>query len=229
MKNILVSVFIIAILTSACNLGGGRPPIESTVTLPAIVSPTDTQIPPISTSSPTPTPPASLGTVAQDFVALLCDAQWMNGGQHLTPCPSVNADHSGGYAVAIDPTSEGLPEGTPVLLTIPAWNGYAALFLRYPSLTIHTGDRFRAMLGCQTGSACDVIYALEYFDAQGKYHPLFLSWKYNAGEPALSVDADISTLAGQTVDLVLAIQPQNDTPLQDKCLWIAPYIYRFTP
>ncbi len=80
-----------------------------------------------------PTPPAALGTIALDFVALLCDAQWMNGAQHLTACPPANADLSGGYAKVIDPASEGLPANTPVILTY-AGTYSAALFLKISNL-----------------------------------------------------------------------------------------------
>ncbi len=190
---------------------------------------TASEIPPTLTAVP-PTQPAALGTIALDFVALLCNAQWMNGAQHLVACPGASADHSGGYAEALNPASEGLPPNTPTLLTIPGWSGSAALFLRYPSFTVRGGDRFRATLRCQADSPCDVEYALEYFDANGKYHSPFMSWKYQAGDPPVNVDVDLSMLAGQTVDFVLAIRPQNDSaPQQAYSLWIAPHIYRPNP
>ena len=158
MRKFIGFIFIIVFLISACNFSAGSAPIESTPTTAA------TQVPPSATAIPaTPTlistPPAALGTIALDFVALLCDAKWMNGGQHLTACPAADADHSGGYAVALDPATENLPTDTSVLLTIPATNGYAALFLQYPAFTVHKGDRFRATLRCQTNAACDVEYA----------------------------------------------------------------------
>jgi hypothetical protein len=224
MKRKLVAIFVILIFVSACGFINSPAPVPSVPTLAA------TQPPPPTPTVMPPTPSASLGTIALDFVALLCDAQWVNGGQHLKSCPAATADHSGGYAEAIDPLSEGLPAGTPTLLTIPAWNGFSSLFLRYPSFTVHTGDRFRATLRCQVNVPCDVQFALEYYDAQGKYHSPFLSWNYKAGDPAISVDADLSALAGQTVDFVLTLRPQNDTPpQQDYSLWIAPHIYRPNP
>ena len=227
MKREYILLSLLAILLSAC---GASQPTPTATHVPTNTSaPTSTEIPPSLTPSPTLTPPASLGTIAQDFVALVCDAKWMNGGQHLVPCPDVNADHSGGYAVALDPASESLPTGTPVLLTIPATNGFAALFLRYPPITVHTGDRFRATLQCQSKAPCDVEYALEYFDSKGKYSGTFLSWNYKDGDPELVVDEDLSALSGQTVDFVLTLRPQNDTPQFDQSLWIAPYIYRPTP
>jgi len=229
MKKFIVCVLIISAMMSACNFSGGNTPTESAPTSTATIRPSDTAVPPTPTSLPTPTPPASLGTIALDFVALVCDAQWMNGGQHLVPCPDINADQSGGYAVPLDPALEGLPAGTPVLLTIPATNGYAALFLRYPPITIHAGDRFRTTLRCQSKAPCDVEYALEYFDAKGKYSGPFLSWNYKYGDPEIVVDEDLSALAGKTVQLVLTLRPQNDNPQLDQSLWIAPYIFRPNP
>jgi hypothetical protein len=229
MKRGFFLLTILAILLSACSISQPNPIATQVATnTPAPIT-TATSVHSTPTSLPTQTPLASLGTIAQDFVAQLCDAQWMNGGQHLIPCPKVNADHSGGYAVALDSTSEGLPAGTPVLLTIPASNGYAALFLRYPAITIHNGDRFRTTLRCQNKASCDVQYALEYFDAQGKYSGPYLSWNYKVGDPEIIVDADLSALAGKTVQLVLTLRPQNETPQLDQSLWIAPYIYRPNP
>jgi hypothetical protein len=224
MKRKLVAIFLILISVLACDLSGAPTAPTSAPTVAA------TQPPAPTTTQQPPTPAPSLGTIALDFVALLCDAQWLNGGQHLKPCPAANADHSGGYAEAIDPLSEGLPAGTPTLLTIPAWNGFAALFLRYPSFTVHTGDRFRATLRCQANVPCDVQYALEYYDAQGKYHSPFLQWNYRAGDPFINVDADLSALAGQTLDFVITLRPEGTTPpQQDYSLWIAPHIYRPNP
>ena len=176
------------------------------------------------------TPACLLGTIALDFVALLCDAKWMNGAQHLTACPPANADRSGGYAMVIDPATEGIPANTPVLLTFAGTNS-AAIFLRYPTFKVHAGDRFRTTLRCSgpANSQCNVQFALEYYDAQGKYHSPFMQWNYNPSMPDIHVDADLSSLTGQSVDFVLALRPNNDTPQQDRSLWIAPLIYRANP
>ena len=154
----------------------------------------------------------------------------MNGGQKFASCPDANSDHSAGYAVLIDLATQGLPANTPVLLTIPAWNGYAALFLRYPALKIQAGDRFRATIQCQTNStACDVSFGLDYYDSNGKYHSPLAMWNQNSGMAPTNVDYDLSALVGQNVDIVLALRPNNDTPQQDVGLWIAPQIFRPAP
>ena len=227
MKPAVVILFLIAVLLPACSVIQPAPTATQIPTNPPPPTQTATEIPPTETDIPTSTPIP--GTIVLDFVASLCDAQWMNGGQHLVPCPDVNADHSGGYAVPLDPTSEGLPAGTPVLLTIPATNGYGGLFLRYPPITIHAGDRFNTTLRCKSKAPCVVEYALEYFDSQGKYSGSFLSWNYRHGDPEVVVDSDLSKLAGQTVEFVLTLRPLYDAPQLDQSLWIAPYIYRPVP
>ncbi|MBI3738341.1 MAG: hypothetical protein HY258_04780, partial [Chloroflexi bacterium] len=167
MKKKIVAIAFVLIFISACSFSSSPVPPTSAPTVAAT-------LPPPTATLASPTQPASLGTIALDFVALLCDAQWLNGGQHLKSCPAPNADHSGGFAEAVNPLSEGLPANTPTLLTIPAWNGFSSLFLRYPSFQVHAGDRFRATLRCQVNAPCDMEYALEYYDAQGKYHSPFL-------------------------------------------------------
>ena len=155
----------------------------------------------------------------------------MNGAQHLTACPPANADRSGGYAVVIDPATEGLPANTPVILTY-AGTYSAAIFLRYRTFKVHAGDHFRTTLRCSgpLNPQCDVQFALEYYDAQGKYHGPFMQWDYNPSMPDIHVDADLSSLVGQSVDFVLALRPENGSSAQDDgALWIAPHIYRPNP
>ena len=223
----LILIFVLAcgFLNSPAT-SAPAPTAVSVVTQPPA---TATEIPPTATLAPTQ--PAVLGTIALDFVALMCDAQWMNGVQHLTACPPANADHSGGYAVVIDPASQGLPANTPVILMF-AGTDSPALFLRYPSFKVHTGDHFRSTLRCSgpLNPQCDVQFALEYYDAQEKYHSQFMQWDYNPSMPDIQVDADLTSLSGQSVDFVLALRPENGTSAQDDgALWIAPVIYRPSP
>ena len=226
-KNGILSAFIIFIL--GCSFLASPTPTASPIP-PSQTAQSPTAVVPTSTVM-RPTQPASLGTIALDFVALLCDAQWMNGAQHLTACPPANADHSGGYAVVIDPATEGLPANTPVILTY-AGTYSAALFLRYPTFKVHVGDHFRTTLRCSgpLNPQCNVQFALEYYDVQGKYHSPFMLWDYNPSMPDIHLDEDLSSLVGQNVDFVLALRPENGSSAQDDgALWIAPVIYRPNP
>lgn len=226
----LLTFCLITVLLAACR------PIEVSIETPSLETPAATpQALPTLTAVPTftaiPTPTSTFtpqGTIELDFVAQLCNAQWLNGGQHLKSCPNANGnDISGGYAVALDPTTGGLPAGTPVLLTIPAWNGFSSLFLRYPAFTVHAGDRFQTTLRCANTNPCDVEFALEYYDSNNQYHD-FMKWDYKLGDPEIHVDADLRSLAGQTVDLTLVLRLVHDldNPQQDNGLWIAPRVFR---
>jgi hypothetical protein len=229
--NILLALCLIPLLLAAC--GVFNPPVPSTAvevdpspTPTAIstvtLSPTLTSIPP-----PTSTPSDSLGTIALDFIALLCNADWMNGIQHITACPDPTADQSGGYATTFNALSEELPVNTPILLMVPNAN---ALFLRYPSFKVGATDRFRTTLRCVMSAPCDVQFALEYYDTNGQYRG-FMEWDYKTGDLPIDVDVDLSALAGQSVDFVLTLRLFHmiESPKHDNGLWIAPHIYRPIP
>ncbi len=222
----LISTLILfAVLSAACAPSAFSVPASPTIA----ASPTYTPIPTLTPLPPsTPTPAPALGTIALDFVALMCNAQWMNGAQHL-PCPATATSRAGGYAASIDPSAEGLPPDATVLLTVPAQNNASSIFGRYPSFVVRPGDHFRATLLCQAQAACNVQFALEYFDAAGKYHPQFGTWKYMAGDQLVQVDMDLTVLSGQKVDFTLAVRPQDDHPERDYALWVNPHIYRPAP
>jgi hypothetical protein len=159
-----------------------------------------------------------------DLTALLCNADWMNGAEHLTPCPDPSADQSGGYAMRYKAVPEDDPADAPILLRMPNAGG---LFLRDPSFKVNAGDCFRATLFCRTSAPCDIQFALEDYDAQDKYHE-FLKWDYKTGDDPLDVDADLSALAGQNVDFVLTVRIFHafEGKDYDNGLWAAPYVYR---
>lgn len=219
-----ISIFsFIALLVSACT-----PMAVPVLTETPLIEPSPTFTPiPTFTASPVPTttPYATLGTVALDFTALLCNAEWMNGAIKLTPCPNPSADLSGGYATVFDPVSEGLPIDTPVLKMIPNAN---ALFLRYPPFKVGAHDRFRTTLRCPASMPCDVQFALEYYDVDGKYNGEFMAWDFKSGDSPIIVDAELASLTGQTVDFVLTLRLFHtiENPQQDNGLWITPHIYR---
>jgi hypothetical protein len=172
----------------------------------------------------TPMPNAE---VILDFAAQLCSAQWMNSGQNLTACPAEGTDQPGGLAELADPIPLNLPSDTLVLRTIPAWNGFGSLFLRYPGLKIEAGDRFQTVLICDAKTGCNVQYALEYYDASGTYHE-FMAWDLQSGGAAISVDLPLDELAGQKVDLVLVLRLFHsiDGPYRDNGLWLSPQVLR---
>ena len=230
MKKYLV-ILLLVFLVAACGPVAAVPVTPTAIMAPTftpIPALTFTPIPTLTAAAPTPTfvsdPP---NTITMDFIALLCNAKWSNGAQHLSACPPSNVDRSSGYAMGVDPLAVGLPAGTAALLTVPAWNGNSSLFLRYPSYNVHAGDRFRTSVLCRVALPCDVQFALEYYDAHGKYQPLF-AWNQVSGQAPTVIDADLSILANQNVELVLVLRLFHAlyTDQQDNGIWIAPHIYR---
>lgn len=226
-RHLLFTLCLIPVLLAACTMDYTiAPSLEVSPTVEVLPSATLPPTPTIIPSS-TPFPSDPPGTIAMDFVALLCNADWMNGTQHLTPCPGPSADHSGGYAMISKDLSEPFPPGIPVVQMVA---NAGALFLRYPSYKVGVGDRFRTTLHCAASAPCDVQFALEYYDSQGQYFE-FMEWSYATGDPAIEVDADLSVLAGQKVDLVLTLRLFHAlvSSQHDNGLWGAPHIYRPLP
>lgn len=213
------------------------PTIEPTNS-PIPSQPSATALPPTEAESTLPAASVTLefpleypqpGTVVLDMVATACREKWVNGSHEL-PCPGDREDLSEGY---VEPASKAVIEGeihveAPLLIGLPGSGGEhgLGLFGTYPQVKIEPGDTFHAVLACQEGTTCDVEFALEYYDEQGKYHPeMGWSWQHRYGGGAVPVQVDLSPLAGQTVQLTLVVRDQG-TPEDDWVVWIYPYVAR---
>ncbi|MBC8506982.1 MAG: hypothetical protein ISR58_08715 [Anaerolineales bacterium] len=207
------------------------PTAEPTAVPTSTSEPTSTTAPSATASPPLPLIPLpEPGTVAYDFVANVCEAQWANSISYISPCPSNLDEIEQGYitnthlAFAESNTAVEVPS----LIVVPqqAAGGGTAIFGIYPPFEIWPGDQFRATLSCQGDAACDVEYSLEYFDAAGKYQTPNWVWDHQVGDGPQTIAVDLSSLAGQTVKLVLAVRDADKDPSSDYALWIAPHIYR---
>lgn len=218
---------------TACN----RPTVSLAPTeVPAGGEPTQTSPLPTETSeellaSATPNllvvDPPEPGWVAYDFVAEICSATWSTNATYL-PCPAQLDGEGGGYFEAVDQT---IVEGdkvveAPVLIEQPG-KGYPVgigLFAKYPPFTVYPGDTFQAVIACQGTSDCDVDFYLEYYPP-GATRTVDWKWSHQAGDGPQEVSADLSSLAGQTVEFYLVLRPEDD--LKDQwVVWIQPYIRR---
>jgi hypothetical protein len=77
---------------------------------------------------------------------------------------------------------------------------------------------------------CDVEYSLEYYDAAGNYFDSSITgwvwYETNDGE-IHEIVADLSSLAGETVKLVLVVRDNGDAT-DDTALWLHPQLWRRT-
>jgi hypothetical protein len=213
-------------------------PLETTV------EPADTALPsalpvnstadvlPDSTENLLELPSPIVGTVALDFTDLVCNASWSNNGE-LLPCSGNLEEISSGYAGRFDTV---IIEGDihihqPGLLTIPAQkgSGYYAIFGKYPPFTVQAGDRFQAVLTCAVNSPnCDVSFSLEYYASSNTVLQVpDAQWdkQYDPMGDYIYADTSLDSLAGQTVQFLLAVRDNGDAA-GDYAAWIMPQIAR---
>ena len=244
MNRRIVFWILVSFILLACNLFAASstptaiPPVTATPIPTEVPTDTPASTPePTATTEPSPTsapPPPQIpipepDTIAYDFVSNVCDAQWANSISFITPCPSNLDEIEQGYithsnlAFAESNTAIEIPS----LIVVPQQGGSrTAIFGIYPEFEIWPGDQFRATLACQGDAACNVEYALEYYDTAGKYQTPNWVWDHQIGDGPQTIAVDLSSLAGQTVKLVLAVRDADKDPSTDYALWIAPHIYR---
>ena len=159
-----------------------------------------------------------------DFVKNYCSASWRTNGGDIG-CPSGKIDTSKGsitrsYTPVI---AGGYKDDEGGIYTVPAQGGDGFILGKFPKITIKDGDRFRALLICADGAKnCSVTYELQYTEVGGSSGGTLGSWDvtYNDSE---SVDVDLSSLKGKTVQLLLKVISKGDST-DDVAIWLAPRV-----
>ena len=153
------------------------------------------------------------------------DANWRSGATTLTfggPDTDVN-----GFAMYRD--NQRLEDGsTPakVLETHPQMVNDGVITGLYPAYTVVSGEHFKAKIGflaaseetCGTGNA---TFQLNYREG-GVDKPLG-QWPDTCDGVLKDIDVDLSSLAGKTVQFVLAVLA-NGTASQDWAVWVSPQV-----
>lgn len=164
--------------------------------------------------------------VAYDFVANATSAAWSSGAGALT-FPGTDGDASG-FGLKLDnPHFESnVVLGSPGLLVAPQniYNGYVQAV--YPAFRVQSGDRFRAMIGCEyDATSCYVAYRLDYQIGSG---PVRTFWTFRERYEGLTynVNLNLSSLAGYDVKFIL-VNSAYGSATGDRALWGDPIISRF--
>ena len=251
MDNRIVLIVVLILTALACSLFTPASLPESTPVGPSTstdvptIAPPATLIPTSTTTSPSPTSPPPQpttqpasqpaipipdpNTIAYDFVANVCQAEWANSTAYLPNCPGDLDNIEPGYVtntgIVFAESTTGIE--TAALIVLPQQDATnTAIFGMYPPFEVWPGDQFRATLGCQGDAPCNVEYSLEYFDESDQYQALNWDWPHKVGDGPQSIAVDLTSLAGKTVRFVLAVRDAQGGPANDFALWINPHIFR---
>jgi hypothetical protein len=114
---------------------------------------------------------------------------------------------------------------TKVLETHPMWVDDGVISGLYTPYTVSAGDHLRVKLGflAKSDGSCgvgNVKFQINY--KEGSLHPLG-EWTKSCNGSLITVDLDLSSLAGHTVQFVLAVMA-NGSSGQDWAVWINPRV-----
>jgi hypothetical protein len=167
----------------------------------------------------------STSSVFYSFVDHYCDAEWRSAAG-LLPCPGSDSDSEGFVIKLTAPKLEnGATDDEPALWLHPEWVNNGVISGRFPAINIEAGDRFRALIGClHNGLACNVKFQITYH-ADGGPLQLLGQWTEIYDGSMTSIDIDLSSLAGKSVEFALVVQA-NGASNQDWAFWLNPYIRR---
>ncbi|MGB8984754.1 MAG: NBR1-Ig-like domain-containing protein [Anaerolineales bacterium] len=153
------------------------------------------------------------------------DANWVGSGGSV----SFGGPDTDTNGFAMYRNNQKLEDGsTPgkVLEIHPQWVNDGVMTGLYPAYTVVSGEHFRAKIGflalsdgtCGTGNA---KFQLNYKES-GVLKPLG-EWTDTCDGSLKSIDVNLSTIAGKTVQFALAVLA-NGSPGQDWAVWVAPEV-----
>ncbi len=158
-----------------------------------------------------------------NFVDRMCEASWSNADGGL-PCPGENNDAEGFVRRIDKPTLEsGYVDDEPVLQMFPQMINNGQIRGKYPAVRVKSGQHFVATIGCANKATnCDVTFRLAYQIGNDSWKTL-KSWHEVYDKKFVSVDVDLSSLAGKDVKFILIILA-NGSSSDDRAQWLAPRI-----
>ncbi|NPV55750.1 MAG: hypothetical protein HPY76_03625 [Anaerolineae bacterium] len=175
--------------------------------------------------TPTRTSTSPSETLIYSFVTNYCLAEWIGGEPAVVlPCPGNDSDGDGYVLKLNNPTMEtNNAAGSASLETRPKWVDDGVITGKFPAILIQNGYRFRAKIGClKDADACNVNFQVNYREGGGTLQTLG-TWNEIYDGALQSLDIDLSSLAGSSVEIVLAVAANGSTS-EDWAVWIDPRI-----
>jgi hypothetical protein len=171
------------------------------------------------------TPATPIAGTSYDFVANVCAASWYSGAGTL-PCPGTDGDAKGFVLISSPSKMEnGTIDSRSGLITFPQniTNGYIQGI--YPSYKVKSGDKFRTIVNCESGStSCYVVFRLDYSVSGSSSVQTFWAFVERYEGQYYTADIDLTPLVGQDLKFILTILATG-SPAGDRALWVAPIIY----
>lgn len=164
------------------------------------------------------------GTVKYDFADNLCDADWESETKNNLPCPGANQGNDGFVLVLQDPDLENGQENDPAIWMRPNHAGGGYVSGTFPDYKVKDDDHFVAVIGClDNNSDCRVSFMLSYIKENGNEESLG-SWDEKFDGLVRTINIDLSSLAGDTVNFVLTVETGNNFFKQANAFWFQPAI-----
>lgn len=162
-----------------------------------------------------------------DLHSRASEANWRSGAGTLTfGGPNTDANGFAMYA-----NNQKLEDGSAppkVLETYPQWVTDGVITGTYPAYTVASGEHFRAKVGflAQSDGTCgagNVKFQLNYIEVGVAGTKALGEWSDTCDGTLKSIDVDLSSIAGKTVQFVLAVLA-NGAPTQDSAVWVSPEV-----
>ncbi len=167
------------------------------------------------------------GSSGFDLHSQAASAQWIScgdpcGGGTVLSFGGPDTDANGFVMFRNGATLEDGSTPSKVLETHPMWVDDGVISGLYPAYTVQAGEHFKAKIGflgpCGAGN---VVFQVNYKEA-GTIHPLG-SWTDSCNGSLSSVDVNLNSIAGHTVQFVLAVLA-NGSSGQDWAVWVSPRV-----
>jgi hypothetical protein len=168
----------------------------------------------------TPTPEAD---VVFDLLAEAQNADWSNATVEL-PFGDPDNDNPGVAAYAKNVTLENDKTYSKALATYPQRIDDGLITGLFPSYTVKNNDHFRTQLGLRDGCGDgSVQYRFGY--KEGANVVVIHKWTKSCDGTLLTIDLDLSDLAGKTVQFILEVSTHGSFK-NDRSIWVSPRIER---
>jgi len=166
-----------------------------------------------------PVTPTPVANVVFDLLGQAQYAQWRNATTNL-PFLDPDIDTPGVATYVTNATLENNKTYSKVLATYPQMATDGLISGLFPAYTVKSGDHFRTQVGFKSScSNASVQFRFGY--KEGSTVVMISTWNKSCDGALLTIDIDLSNLAGKTVQFILEVSA-NGPFVNDHSVWVSP-------